>query len=158
AVLFSGTYGLRDREGGLPVTPETRFDVCSLTKAFTATALLMASEEGKIDLDRPINESKTLFSLKDPDVTKKVTLNDLLSHRTGLPGHDLLWCCGGSSPNEYLQKISELELLPNSFRRSFNYNNLLYGVIGTLFQEWVGESWESYLEKRVFAPLLMTST
>jgi CubicO group peptidase (beta-lactamase class C family) len=157
-VLFNGSYGLRGRDQLLPVTPETVFEICSATKAFTATALLMASEEGKVDLDRPINASKNLIPLKDAEASKKVSIADILSHRTGLPSNDLLWYFGHTKREELRHAIAHLDMLSGGFRQTFIYNNLLYGTLGHLFDELVGESWESYITRKILSPLKMTNT
>jgi CubicO group peptidase (beta-lactamase class C family) len=158
AVLFSGTYGLRARDRNLLVTPDTLFEISSLTKAFTSTALLMASEEGQVDLARPLNSSKNLLALSDSEASKKVSIADILSHRTGLPSNDLLWYFGSSKREDLLRATGRLELAPGAFGRDFTYSNLMYGVLGHLFGDLVSESWERYVARKVLTPLQMTST
>jgi len=161
-VLYKGTFGLRERDRNLPVTPETVFEIGSLTKAFTATALAMASERGKLDLDQPINSSRDLITLSDSEASRKVSIADILSHRTGLPSNDLLWYFGPQkrdAQHEDLHRaVGRLDLLPEGFRKSFNYNNLLYGLLGHRFDQLIRESWESCVSRSILAPLKMTST
>jgi CubicO group peptidase (beta-lactamase class C family) len=64
--IYLGAYGLRDRDQALPVTTETLFDVSSATKAFTATALLDAHQQGRLDLYQPINRTREVLALADP--------------------------------------------------------------------------------------------
>jgi len=82
------TFGLRDRDAGLPVTTDTLFPICSLTKSFTATGLAMLADAGQLDWDRPVREYVPELRLYDLDATGRVTVRDLLLHRTGLPRHD----------------------------------------------------------------------
>lgn len=159
-VLFSEGFGLRERDRGLPVTPETEFEICSVTKTFAATAALLASEEGKLNLERPINAAQRLLPLKDSEITEKISVSDILSHRTGLPSNDLLWYSGELSSNgeSLLSRLEHLDFVPGAFRRSFNYNSLMYGALGRLFTPLVGESIETYISRKILAPLEMNST
>jgi CubicO group peptidase (beta-lactamase class C family) len=81
-------WGVRDIDSGAPVTTDTVFPICSVTKSFTATALALLVDEGKIEWDRPVREYLPEFRLCDPIATDQATLRDLLTHRTGLPRHD----------------------------------------------------------------------
>lgn len=157
-IVHTGTYGLRDRQRGLPVTNETRFEICSLTKAFTSAAFLVAAADGTLDLDAPINASYELLTLSDPTTTRAVSIADVLSHRTGLPSNDLLWVLGAVSRETLGQASAELELLPSSLRQTFVYNNLLYGALGERFPDLAGDSWEAFVSTRLLRPLGMTST
>jgi len=82
------TFGWRDRDAGLPVTTDTLFPICSLTKSFTATALAMLADARRLDWDRPVRDYVPELRLYDRDTTERVTVRDLLLHRTGLPRHD----------------------------------------------------------------------
>ncbi len=157
-VLFRGAYGLRERDRALPVTPETIFEICSLTKAFTSAALLGAVEAGRIDLDAPLNAASERIRLRNPAATRTVSLADVLSHRTGLPSNDLLFYFGSMTNDDVRRAVGELELVPGGFRKVFNYNNLLYGALGGVFPELAGTSWEASVAKKLLAPLEMRST
>ena len=157
-VLFQGAYGLRERDRQLPVTPRSIFDICSLTKAFTATALLMACDRGQLDLERPINANRTLLPLKDPDASRDVTVLDVLSNRLGVPSNDMLWVLGAVRGDGVTRALGQLDPLPGGFRRCFVYHNLAYGALGHLFPELVGESWEARVGSAIVAPLGMRTT
>ncbi len=106
---FGGAGGLRrhreGRRGDLPqrasacakkgkpekVTPDTVFPIASCTKAFTATAVAMLDEEGKLKWDDKVHDHLDYFRLSDELADREVTLRDLLCHRTGMPRHDMLW-------------------------------------------------------------------
>lgn len=85
-VLLLRGFGLRDAEAGLPVTPQTLFHIGSCTKPFTALAAVISADHGVVSLDDPPRKFLSYFTLRDPEADAKVTLRDLLSHRTGVPG------------------------------------------------------------------------
>ena len=84
-------YGLRDVEAGLPVTVDTQFILCSVTKSFTALGLAMLVDEARLDWTKPVRDYLPEFRLHDAVATERVTAIDLLCDNTGLPGHDWLW-------------------------------------------------------------------
>lgn len=157
-IVFTGTYGLRERDRHLPVTSQTLFEIGSLTKAFTVSALLHASEQGRLDLNRPINSSHDLLPMKDPETSQKISILDILSHRTGLPANDLRWYLGPKENETIRQAIQNLDGVPGAFRQSFIYNNLMYGALGQLFGDFVGQDWESAVTQNILSPLQMSST
>lgn len=154
-VLLRGTYGLRERDRELPVTSQTRFEMGSLTKALTATLLLMAQDEGKLDLSAPLNSKRTLIPFSDPETTRKVTILDILCHRTGLPSHDAYWYFASPSTPELAASIARMQLLPEGLGKVFCYNNMLYTTLGHLFEELAGEPFLTCLERKLLAPLGM---
>jgi CubicO group peptidase (beta-lactamase class C family) len=155
---FSGHYGLRERDHELPITPETIFDISSLTKAFTAAALVLAHEEGRLNLNQPLNARKKLLSLREKEIERQISICDILSHRSGLPGNDLTWYFETLSSSQLLTKLSLFDALPGGFRNSFSYSNALYGALGHLFKDLVGQDWDSYLSEKILSPLAMNST
>ena len=99
-----------------------------------------------------------MLTLNDSGTTEKVSILDVLSHRTGLPAYDLVWYWGSLGRKEFLQAVANLPLVADAFRKTFLYSNLMYGAIGHLFEEIVGESWESYISRKIFKPLKMNSS
>src|ERR1700678_3577509 len=91
-VLCEG-FGHADLEAGRPVDASTRFPLASDTKAFTAATLCLLAEAGLVELDAPDPEMLPWFAMHGPHATALVSPRDLLSHRTGLPRHDLVWFC-----------------------------------------------------------------
>jgi CubicO group peptidase (beta-lactamase class C family) len=77
-------WGMRDIDNGAPVTSDTVFPICSITKSFTATALALLVDQGRIDWDAPVRAVLPEFQLRDPIATEQASLRDLLTHRTGL--------------------------------------------------------------------------
>ncbi|HEX3959643.1 MAG TPA: serine hydrolase domain-containing protein, partial [Trebonia sp.] len=90
-VELAGGWGLRDREAGLPVTRDTLFAIGSVTKAFTATTVGALVDEGLLAWDRPLRDYVPGVRLADPSASDRLTIVDLLAHRSGLPRHDLTW-------------------------------------------------------------------
>ena len=90
-VIYSKGLGLRDMEHSLPVTPETLFCIGSSTKAFTAATVMMSEEDKKLSLEDSPKKYLSYFKMSDPEADAKITLSDLLCHRSGLDRIDLPW-------------------------------------------------------------------
>ena len=84
-LIYSKGYGYRDLEQKLPVQTNTIFPIASNTKLFTATAAVMLQEEGKLNLDNPARTYMPTLAFYNDELNTRVTLRDMLSHRTGLP-------------------------------------------------------------------------
>jgi CubicO group peptidase (beta-lactamase class C family) len=153
-VIHCAGYGLRDKPRGLPVTGDTLFPIASCTKAFTALALAMLVEQGKLEWDRPVREVMPDFCLQDEYAAQHITPRDLLCHRSGLPGHDMLWYATGFSRQEIFRRLRYLEPT-RDLRAAFQYQNLMYIVAGLLVERASGVSWESFVQERIFTPLGM---
>jgi len=153
-VLFLGAFGERDREAGLPVTPDTLFAVGSVTKPITALAVVMQAEAGRLSLDEPVRTWLPELRLRDAHATLHVTPRDLLAHRSGLPRHDMVWYRSPLTRSELVNALQHLEL-HGDLRQRFQYNNLMYAVAGRLVGVTSGGSWEEYVRTRIFEPLGM---
>lgn len=149
-------YGLRDVKHRLPVTEQTTFAIGSCTKAFTSTALGILVDEGKLSWDIPVRNYVPHFRLHDPVATKLATCRDLLTHRTGLPRHDMVWV---NTPLDRSRLFRRLRCLPfsRSFREAYQYNNLMYMAAGVVLEHVAGCPWEAFIEDRILHPLGMTS-
>jgi CubicO group peptidase (beta-lactamase class C family) len=128
-LVLARAYGQRDVEANLPVTPATQFAICSITKSFTATAIALLHDEGRLDWAKPVRDYIPEFRLNDPVATERVTVLDLLCHRTGLPRHDWVHEPGDLAPADMLGLMRHLEL-SRDIRSAFQYNNLCYNVAG----------------------------
>jgi len=156
-IILSKGYGLRDVKDNLPVTPQTLFPIASITKSFTVATLATLSSEGKLDWDKPVREYLPDFRLYDDALTARVTLRDLVTHRTGLPRHDGTWYRSGLSREELYARLRYLE--PNrDLRQEFQYNNLMFMTAGYLAGKLAGSTWEDAVQKRIFDPLGMKSS
>ena len=157
-VLHQGGYGFRDVEQRLPITENTRFPIASMTKAFTAMGAALLVDEGLLDWDRPIRDVLPDFRLADDYATQHTTLRDLLSHRTGLPRHDAVWY--GNEENFEAMYPELRHLKPTAaFRSTWQYNNLMFEVVGLLCVKVSGaSSWHDFIQTRILTPLNMQST
>jgi CubicO group peptidase (beta-lactamase class C family) len=154
-VLLCEGFGLRDREGGQPVTPNSLFAIGSCSKAFTTFDLGLLVDEGKLDWDRPLRDFLPTFQLNDPLASQRITARDIVSHRVGLPRHDLVWYNSPLSRQQIFERLRYLEL-NKDIRQTFQYNNLMFMAAGVLIQHLSGLSWEDFTRQRVFEPLGMT--
>lgn len=152
---YSGGFGLRDREASAKVEAETFFPIGSATKSFTSMAISMLAEDGKIKLDTPIKSYLPDFGMKDPQAAD-TTLEDILSHRTGLRRHDALWYLGSFSTHQLLHRVQHLN--PGGpFRNSYEYNNMLVAFAGLVLKAKGGTSWDDFVRSRILEPLDMKS-
>jgi len=91
SVVFAKGYGVLEKGKSQPANEHTRFAIGSTTKAMTSASLAMLVDEGKLKLDDPVTKYIPELQLYDPWVTREITIRDLLTHRSGLPGTDLFW-------------------------------------------------------------------
>jgi CubicO group peptidase (beta-lactamase class C family) len=157
-IEFIGGWGLRDREAGLPVTKDTLFAIGSTTKAFTATTIGGLVDDGMLEWDKPLRDYVPGVRLHDPVVSDRLTIVDLLSHRSGLPRHDLTWV--GQPDRSRAEIVRALRFLPLSrdLRQEFQYCNLGYLVAAHVVEELSGVSWEDFTRGRLLEPLGMGRT
>lgn len=156
-VIFSEGFGYRDVEKKLKVTSNTIFPIGSVSKSFTSLALGMLTDEKKLDFDQPVRNYLPTFRMYDDYLTGHITPRDMLSHRSGLPRHDLVWYNAGLTAEETTKRIKYLQL-SYGFRERFQYNNLMYQASGCLVRKLSGETWEEFVERRIFMPLGMESS
>ena len=154
AELASG-WGQRDRDADLPVTAGTLFAIGSATKAFTATTVGAVVDEGLLEWERPLRDYVPGIRLHDPVVADRLTIVDLLSHRSGLPRHDLTWM--GHPGRSRSEIVSRLRFLPLSrdLRQEYQYCNLGYLIAGHVVDVLSGTPWEDFVRGRLLSPLGM---
>jgi len=156
-LVFAGGFGSRDLDKQLPVTPDTLFPLGSCSKAFTATAIALLADEGRIELDAPVRTYLRDFSLQDPVASATLTTRDILTHRSGLPRHDLFWYQAPFSRDELYGRLRFLEPGGPPGTR-WAYNSLMFVVAGRIVEKVSGETWESFVEGRILSPLDMRRT
>ena len=155
-LLLEG-YGVANRDTGAPVTPDTRFAIGSITKGFTATLIATYVDEGLLAWDRPVAEVLPDFRVADPVASESLTLRDLLTHRSGLPRHDMTWYRSGQTRDAL---YAGLRWLPPTagLRDRAQYQNLMVMVAGRMAEQVGGRSWEDLVKERLLVPLGMVST
>jgi CubicO group peptidase (beta-lactamase class C family) len=158
-VIFAKGYGVRKLGEQTPVDEHTLFAIASNTKAFTAAAIALLVDEGKLKWDDPATKYLPGFQLYDPYVTRELTVRDLLSHRSGLAtfGGDLLWYDTTYKSDEILRRIRYLKPT-SSFRSRFGYQNIMFLAAGQIVANVSGKNWEQFIRERFLTPLGMTST
>jgi CubicO group peptidase (beta-lactamase class C family) len=159
-VLVAKGYGIRKMGSPEPVDAGTVFAIASNTKAFTATALGMLVEEGKIEWDAPVIRYLPWFRVSNPYVTVEMTVRDLLVHRSGLglgAGDLLLWPGTDLKQREIVQHLANVPLSA-SFRSRYAYDNILYLAAGELIEAVTGQNWHDFIRTRILDKLGMRET
>ena len=156
-VVFSKGYDVM--KDSTPVTSESVFPIMSCTKAFTATAVGILVDAGKIKWDDKVTRYLPDFKLSDPAVTKQITIRDLLTHRSGLESYegDLLWYGTDYTRDEVVERI-KYSPLKNKFRKQYGYQNIMYLVAGQIIEKVTGKKWEQFVKERILEPLELNST
>jgi CubicO group peptidase (beta-lactamase class C family) len=156
-LVFARGFGERDVDQHLPVTPDTLFALGSCSKAFTATAIAMLADEGRLSLDTPVRAYLPDFSLEDPLASATLTTRDLLTHQSGLPRHDFFWYQAPFSRDELFGRLKFLEPVGPP-RSQWRYNSLMFVVAGRVVENVSGQSWERFVQTRILEPLDMPRT
>ncbi|HEU5033258.1 MAG TPA: serine hydrolase [Mycobacteriales bacterium] len=153
--VFAGGFGGCGVDDPAPVAASTLFHHGSCGKAYTGLLATLLAEEGRLDLDEPVRRQVPELRLPDPFIADRVTVRDLLSHRSGLGRHDLAWIFNPSWSRAEL--IARMEHLPltGDLRATWSYSNLGYALAGEVIGRVTGSSWEEQLRRRVFDVLGM---
>jgi CubicO group peptidase (beta-lactamase class C family) len=145
---------------GRAVTPQTPFILASVSKSFTALAIMQLSEAGKVDLDAPVQRYIPWFRVADKVASDQITVRNLLNHTSGLPedtsfepmrSNDM----SDDALEERVRALSEVQL-NHRVGATFEYTDANYDVLGLVVQRVTGQSYESYVQERIFAPLDMS--
>jgi CubicO group peptidase (beta-lactamase class C family) len=157
-VVYARAFGYRDTEKKLPVTADTLFAIGSSSKAFTTFVLGTLVDEGKIEWDKPLRNYIPWFRLYNESMGERLTPRDLVTHRSGLPRHDLVWYNNyGASRQWLVERLAYLE--PSAdLREKFQYNNLMFLTAGYLSEVITGKTWEENVRQRILDPLGMART
>ena len=156
-VVVSKGYGVKRIGTNDPVTKDTIFAIGSATKAFTSCAVAMLMDDGKMQWDDPVRKHVPFFRLSDPMANELVTLRDLLSHRTGLSRHDLLWVNSPLTQEEIIEHIGSVPL-SKPFRTAYQYQNIMFLTAGYAVGQASGGTWQEFVQKRILNPLGMTNS
>src|SRR5215210_2429669 len=145
---------------GRAVTPQTPFILASSSKPFTALAIMQLSEEGKVDLEAPVKRYVPWFRVADKAASNQITVRNLLNHTSGLPedtsfepmrSNDM----SDDALEERVRTLSDVQL-SHHVGATFEYTDANYDVLGLIVQRVAGQSYESYVQKHIFAPLDMS--
>ncbi|MVM29040.1 serine hydrolase [Spirosoma sp. HMF4905] len=151
-------YGVRSLKTHQPVDENTLFGIASNSKAFTAAALGILMDEGKLNWDDKVIDYIPEFRMYNPYVTAEFTIRDLLTHRSGLGlgAGDLTLFPDSSdfTPKDIIRAVRYQKQI-SGFRTKFDYDNLLYIVAGEVIERVSGKSWPEFVEERIMKPLQM---
>jgi CubicO group peptidase (beta-lactamase class C family) len=159
-VLLAKGYGVKKLGETNPVDAHSLFSIASNSKAFTATALAILVEEGKLKWDDPVIDHLPWFRMSDWYVTTHLTVRDLLVHYSGLPayvGDLMLFPPSAYSRKEIISKLKSIPLTHN-FRSVYAYDNILYLAAGEIIAAVSGTSWEDFVKTRIFDKLGMSES
>lgn len=151
-------FGMANFEHEVPNAPETKFRLGSVTKQFTAMAVMILQERGSLSVDDPISK----FIDSSPDAWKDVTVRHLLSHTSGIPNFTsfpdyLPTMRQASTPAQTIARFRDkpLEFAPGE---KFAYSNSGYILLGAIIEKAAGKSYEAFLREAIFEPLSMNDT
>ncbi len=146
-VILSQGYGFADRENKIPNTPQTKFRIASITKQFTAMAILLLQEQGKLNIDDSICD----YISDCREVLEPVKIRHLLSQSAGLPNNTAY-----SFPGD--QMVSEFATLFFPPGEQFKYQDVTYELAGRIIETVSGQSFASFLQENIFEPLGMSNS
>jgi CubicO group peptidase (beta-lactamase class C family) len=144
-------FGTADSTGRA-VTPHTPFVIGSLTKSFTALAMMQLVEAGKVELDAPVQRYLPWFRVADPSASARITVRQLLNQTSGIPEADT--ATGSTTVEQQVRALSTVAL-DRPVGSSYEYANANYDTLGLVVQAVSGVSYETYIQQHIFAPLAM---
>ncbi|KAI9337308.1 beta-lactamase/transpeptidase-like protein [Obelidium mucronatum] len=155
-LVFGSGFGVKN-EDNEPVTLDTLFQIGSTTKAFTSFLVAQLVDEGKLDWNTSVTSISTA-EFMDPVANEQANLIDLMSHRTGLPRHDILMFVW-TTAQEILSRIKYLQP-SQGFREKWQYNNHMFNLAGQIAANVSGLSggWQALVKERVFQPIGMVAS
>ncbi|MDE2407165.1 MAG: serine hydrolase [Xanthomonadaceae bacterium] len=159
-VVLARGYGVRELGKPAKVDEHTMFAIASNTKAFTAAALNMLQDDGKLKTTDRVIDHLPWFRMSDAYVTREMRIRDLLAHRSGLSlgaGDLLYWPTTTYTTREVAERLKDVPLT-GGFREQYAYDNILFGVAGLVVETASGMSFRQFLQTRIWQPLGMTET
>lgn len=156
-VIYLKGLGVKDFEASVPVTPDTRFAIGSASKAFTAMLAVMAADEGKLSLDDSPKKFLPYFTLRDQDAAARITIRDLLAHRSGLNRTDLAMVTGVLNREELIRVAGQAKPTAK-LGEKFQYQNVMYTAAGEAVARAQNSTWDQLIETKIFKPLGMNNS
>ena len=156
-VVLARGYGVRELGKPDRVDADTLFAIASNTKAFTAAALQMLADQGKLDMDGRVIDYLPGFRMSDPYVTHEMRIRDLLAHRSGLSlgaGDLLYWPPTSYSTEDVVKRLADVPI-KNSFRGHYAYDNILFAVATLVIEKVSGQRYADFIRQHIFQPVGM---
>lgn len=156
-VIYQKGFGIKDIQSKEKVEPQTLFYIASATKPFTAALALFLQQEKSINIDEPIKSYLNDFNMVDEMAVDRITLRDMLTHRTGIPREKFFTLNNINSRKDVLYSYSRFEPVAD-FRSNFIYSNENYTVAGDIMAQTAGSTWEQLVYEKIFTPLRMENS
>ena len=162
--VWSEGFGYSDKEERIAATPHTVYRIGSITKVFTATAIMQLVEHGLLDLDKPVSDYLPEFTINTRFTqSKSITIRDLMTHHSGLPSDNLNGFYTRSAYEMPERFSSALDYLKNAYTSYSNglvysYSNLGISLLGIVVERITGMKYEDYIENNICKPLGMNQT
>ena len=154
-VVYAKGFGVKDLDTKQPVTPQTLFAIGSCTKAFTAALVGQLVAEGKFTYDEPVRNYLPELHFYNNDMNNLITMRDMMSHKTGLPRHDLSWYFNPAENRDSL--LMRIKYMEPTYRpkEKYQYNNFMFFAQGVVSEKFTNQSWEKTLREKILEPLEM---
>ena len=152
-VIFAEGFGVKELGREDPVDAHTLFQIGSVSKSFGAAAIGALVDDGLVHWDDPVVEHLPWFRVKDPEITREMTIRDLLSHQSGMPG-DAFPTLAIMDARAAAERVRHLDN-QTPLRESFRYSNRGYGVAGLVVEAVTGKTWGEWVRERLLHPLGM---
>ena len=159
-IVYAEAFGMTDRARAIAATSDTQFNIGSISKVFTATAVLQLCEQGKIDLDQPLTAYLPEFKMRDPRY-RQITVRMLLNHTSVLPGTNFYNSLGAEKNRDYVAET--LDCLGAGYLKGDPgavsvYCNDGFTLAGAVIERVSGMSYAAYLDKTIFSPAGMINS
>ncbi len=154
-LVFAEGFGSKELGRDEPIDAATLFQIGSVTKSFGATAIGVLVDDGRVAFDDLVTQHLPWFALSDPELTSKLTVRDLLAHRSGIAEdtYPALGIIDGRAVADRARHLTD-----HAEYGIYRYSNLGYGILGLIVEEVSGMSFSDFLQKRLFEPLGMTNS
>jgi len=155
-VIYLSGFGKADLTGR-PITPQTPFIIGSLSKSFTALAIMQLVEAGRIELDAPVQRYLPWFRIQGGTASSQMTVRHLLTHTSGISryvGRQLLAAKGAKTKEQRVRELSRVSLT-KPVGTAYQYSNTNYLILGLLIEAASSQPYESYIQQHIFTPLQM---
>jgi CubicO group peptidase (beta-lactamase class C family) len=166
-IVWSQGFGYADKANGVKATPETVYMIASISKLFTATAIMQLAEQGKIDIDQPLQTYLPEFSIKSrfPDAGP-ITVRSVMTHHAGLPSDwgNGMFAFGDDrealTRSEFHNLVNEIKqaYVKNPPNTAFSYSNVGYSLLGLTVEKVTGQQFSDYVDKAILQPMGMDSS
>ena len=166
-IVWSEGFGYADKAEGVEATPQTVYQVASVSKLFTATAIMQLAEQGEIDIDQPLQTYVPEFSINSrfPDASP-ITPRNVMTHHSGLPSDWLngMFAYGDDREalvrSEFGSLVSEIKdaYVTNPPNTAFSYSNLGYDLLGHAVEQVTGQGFSDYVDEAILQPMGMDSS